>query len=109
MRLLRFNDLTLQKAVDIIKAAEQTEQQVKYMKDGTQVNTLKNRYKHDVLTDEKQRMFRHAENVGKKENVPNVAVKRCQRSTKYPMTTINSILAQLARTRRPHAEQIKLL
>ena len=30
-RLLRLNDLTLQKAVDLIKAAEQTEQQVKLM------------------------------------------------------------------------------
>ena len=27
------------------------------MKDGTQVNALKNRCKHDALTDEKQRMF----------------------------------------------------
>ena len=44
-RLLRLNDLTLQKAVDLIKAAEQTEQQVKLMSGnpgGTaNVNTLK--------------------------------------------------------------------
>ena len=44
-RLLRLNDLTLQRAVDLIKAAEQTEQQVKLMSGnpgGTaNVNTLK--------------------------------------------------------------------
>ena len=44
-RLLRLHDLTLQKAVDLIKAAEQTEQQVKLMSGnpvGTaNVNTLK--------------------------------------------------------------------
>ena len=44
-RLLRLNDLTLQKAVDLIKAAEQTEQQVKLMSGnpgGTlNVNSLK--------------------------------------------------------------------
>lgn len=33
-RLLRSNELTLQKAVDIIKAAEQTQQQVKFMTAG---------------------------------------------------------------------------
>ena len=39
-RLLRSNDLTLRKAIDIVKAAEQTEQQVKNMKDETKVNAL---------------------------------------------------------------------
>ncbi|CAB4020529.1 Hypothetical predicted protein, partial [Paramuricea clavata] len=41
-RLLRLNDLMLQKAVDTIKAAEQTQQQVKLMSTGEDfVNTLK--------------------------------------------------------------------
>ena len=40
-RLLRYNDLTLQKAVDIIKAAEQTEHQVKLMGASANVNVLK--------------------------------------------------------------------
>ena len=39
-RLLRYNDLTLQKAVDLIKAAEQTEQQVKLMGTNVSVNAL---------------------------------------------------------------------
>ena len=39
-RLLRFNDLTLQKAVDLIKAAEQTEHQVKLMGASSTVNAL---------------------------------------------------------------------
>ena len=38
--LLRFNDLTLQKAVDLIKAAEQTEHQVKLMGASSTVNAL---------------------------------------------------------------------
>ena len=135
-RLLRCNDLTLQKAIDIVKAAEQTEQQVKNMKDENQVNSLKNRHKHDSLTDVKQSSFdksgkgtkidcgscgrKHARKdcpafgktcrkCGKRITFkPNVAVKRCQRSTKYQMTTMNFILASLARTRRPHAKPIKL-
>ena len=40
-RLLRYNDLTLQKAVDLIKAAEQTEHQVKLMGASANVNVLK--------------------------------------------------------------------
>ena len=40
-RLLRYNDLTLQKAVDLIKAAEQTEHQVKLMGASATVNALK--------------------------------------------------------------------
>ena len=56
-RLLRCNDLTLQKAIDIVKAVEQTEQQVKNIKDENQVNSLKNRRKHDSLTDVKQSSF----------------------------------------------------
>ena len=40
-RLLRCNDLTLQKAVDLIKAAEQTEHQVKLMGASANVNALK--------------------------------------------------------------------
>ena len=40
-RLLRYNDLTLQKAVDLIKAAEQTEHQVMLMGASGNVNVLK--------------------------------------------------------------------
>ena len=40
-RLLRYNDLTLQKAVDLIKATEQTEHQVKLMGASATVNALK--------------------------------------------------------------------
>ena len=40
-RLLRYNDLTLQKAVDLFKAAEQTEHQVKLMGASANVNALK--------------------------------------------------------------------
>ena len=66
-RLLRLNDLALQKAVDLIKAAEQTEQQVKLMSGnpgGTlNVNSLKqgsgknnNRFKK---THQKREVSRH--------------------------------------------------
>ena len=37
-RLLRYNDLTLQKAIDLIKAAKQTEHQVKLMGGSATVN-----------------------------------------------------------------------
>ena len=40
-RLPRYNDLTLQKAVNLIKAAEQTEHQVKLMRVSANVNALK--------------------------------------------------------------------
>ena len=40
-RLLRYNDLTLQKAVNLIKAAKQTEHQVKLMGASANVNALK--------------------------------------------------------------------
>ena len=40
-RLLQYNDLTLQKAVDLIKAAEQTEHQVKLMGASANINALK--------------------------------------------------------------------
>ena len=40
-RLLQYNDLTLQKAVDLIKAAEQTQHQVKLVGRSATINALK--------------------------------------------------------------------
>ena len=40
-RLPRYNDLTLQKAVTLVKAAKQTEHQVKLMRVSANVNALK--------------------------------------------------------------------
>ncbi len=52
---MRLNDLTLQKAVDTIKAAEQTQQQVKLMSTGEDfVNTLRRTQQEDVGSESKQ-------------------------------------------------------
>ena len=54
-RLLRLNDLTLQKAVDTIKAAEQTQQQVKLVSTGEDfVNTLRRTQQEDGSSESKQ-------------------------------------------------------
>ncbi len=54
-RFLRLNDLTLQKAVDTIKAAEQTQQQVKLVSIGEDfVNTLRRTQQEDGGSESKQ-------------------------------------------------------
>ncbi len=54
-RFLRLNDLTLQKAVDTIKAAEQTQQQVKLVSTGEDfVNTLRRTQQEDGCSESKQ-------------------------------------------------------
>ena len=56
-RLLGFNDLSLQKAIDIVKAAQQTEQQVKSMRGDeiSKVNALRDSFKEKSLTDKRPR------------------------------------------------------
>ena len=54
-RFLRLNDLTLQKAVDTIKAAEQTQQQVKLVSTGEDFgNTLRRTQQENGGSESKQ-------------------------------------------------------
>ncbi len=54
-RFLRLNDLTLQKAVDTIKAAEQAQQQVRLVSTGEDfVNTLRRTQQQDGGSESKQ-------------------------------------------------------
>ena len=55
-RLLRYNELTLQKAVDLVKAAEQTEHQVKLMRGGESsvVNALRKHHAKMPINDKRK-------------------------------------------------------